>query len=117
MCIRDSVTTDKDAAAETTKAETSAEAGETKAEAGDSAASDEQITLKVIDWSDSTKARREEFHKKFMEEMCIRDRSCPYRCRQTSRTGSAPESGLFSSVPASWTDARTHYNRCLPAIC
>lgn len=62
------VTTDKDAAAETTKAETSAEAGETKAEAGDSAASDEQITLKVIDWSDSTKARREEFHKKFMEE-------------------------------------------------
>ena len=62
------VTTDKDAAAETTKTETSAEAGETKAEAGESAASDEQITLKVIDWSDSTKARREEFHKKFMEE-------------------------------------------------
>lgn len=62
------VTTDKDAAAETTKTETSAEAGETKAEAGESTASDEQITLKVIDWSDSTKARREEFHKKFMEE-------------------------------------------------
>lgn len=29
---------------------------------------DEKVTLKVIDWSDSTKVRREAFHKKFMEE-------------------------------------------------
>lgn len=31
-------------------------------------ASDEKVTLKIIDWSDSTKERREAFHKKFMEE-------------------------------------------------
>ncbi len=29
---------------------------------------DEKVTLKIIDWSDSTKERREAFHKKFMEE-------------------------------------------------
>lgn len=59
------VTTDKEAAAETTaKAETTAEAGKET----EGASSDEVITLKIIDWSDSTKARREEFHKKFMEE-------------------------------------------------
>ncbi len=59
------VTTDKEAAAETTaKAETTAEAGKET----EGASSDEAITLKIIDWSDSTKARREEFHKKFMEE-------------------------------------------------
>ena len=68
------VTTDKEAAAETTaKAETTAEAGKET----EGTSSDEAITLKIIDWSDSTKARREEFHKKFMEEnpnkMCIRD--------------------------------------------
>lgn len=28
----------------------------------------EKITLRVVDWSDSTKLQREEFHKKFMEE-------------------------------------------------
>ena len=59
------LTTDKEAAAETTaKAETTAEAGKET----EGASSDEAITLKIIDWSDSTKARREEFHKKFMEE-------------------------------------------------
>lgn len=30
--------------------------------------SDEKVILRVVDWSDSTKVRREEFHKKFMEE-------------------------------------------------
>lgn len=30
--------------------------------------SDEKVTLKIIDWSDSTKERREVFNKKFMEE-------------------------------------------------
>lgn len=30
--------------------------------------SDEKVTLKIIDWSDSTKARREVFNQKFMEE-------------------------------------------------
>lgn len=29
---------------------------------------DEQVVLQVIDWSDSTKVRREAFHEKFMEE-------------------------------------------------
>ena len=29
---------------------------------------DEQVTLRVVDWSDSTKVRREAFHQKFMEE-------------------------------------------------
>lgn len=53
-----------------TAAESSQAAESTKAgsEASGQESSDEPITLKVIDWSDSTKARREEFHKKFMEE-------------------------------------------------
>ena len=30
--------------------------------------SDEKVTLKIVDWSDSTKIRREEFNEKFMKE-------------------------------------------------
>lgn len=61
------VSTKEEAAASTeaSKTESSAEAG-TETQSGGT--SGEPITLKVIDWSDSTKARREEFHKKFMEE-------------------------------------------------
>lgn len=44
---------------------TDANATEETQVAGDS---DEKITLKVVDWSDSTKIQRDEFHKKFMEE-------------------------------------------------
>lgn len=56
------VTTDKNAgqaAPETTRA------AETEAVV---TSSDEKVTLKIVDWSDSTKERREAFHKKFMEE-------------------------------------------------
>ena len=52
----------KDDAAVTT-AQTTTAAGETVA-----TKEGEKVTLKVVDWSDSTKERREAFHKKFMEE-------------------------------------------------
>ena len=45
-------------------AQTSAQVGESKT----SENMDEKIVLKVVDWSDSTKERREAFNKKFMEE-------------------------------------------------
>jgi multiple sugar transport system substrate-binding protein len=39
-----------------------------KGQAGTGASDKEEIVLKIVDWSDSTKARREAFHTKFMEE-------------------------------------------------
>lgn len=52
--------------AATTAAETAArKEGE---DASKTASSDEPVTLKIIDWSDSTKDRRELYNKKFMEE-------------------------------------------------
>jgi len=45
---------------ETAKEETANEVVET--------GKDEKVTLKIVDWSDSTKVRREAFHQKFMEE-------------------------------------------------
>lgn len=41
---------------------------ETAAGTAAETAKDEKVTLKVVDWSDSTKERREAFHKKFMED-------------------------------------------------
>jgi len=56
------VVTDKESVSET------AAKGETAAGNKTEGAASDEITLKIIDWSDSTKVRREEFHKKFMEE-------------------------------------------------
>lgn len=39
-----------------------------KQEGGDTTNSNEPVTLQIIDWSDSTKVRREAYNKKFMEE-------------------------------------------------
>lgn len=58
------VTNGADKAEETVK-QTEAPAEEAAPVVTDDA---EQVTLKVVDWSDSTKARREAFHEKFMEE-------------------------------------------------
>ena len=37
------------------------------------AESDEKITLRIVDWSDSSLVRREEFNKKYMEDHRIHD--------------------------------------------
>lgn len=50
---------------ETTAAKTEAAAPESSAA---EAAADENITLRIVDWSDSSLARREEFNKKYMED-------------------------------------------------
>ena len=43
-------------------------ANQDKGQSNKDASGDEEIVLKVVDWSDSTKVRREAFHEKFMEE-------------------------------------------------
>lgn len=55
---------------EKTETQTEGTAGEnSKADSGSTASSgsDEKITLRIVDWSDSSMARREEFNKKYME--------------------------------------------------
>ncbi len=63
-CAMPSVGTDGE---ETTAAATTAQQAESS-EQQTSASGDEEIVLQVVDWSDSSKAWRDEFHQKFMEE-------------------------------------------------
>lgn len=60
--------TDGDSApAKSTEQTTKTAGGETEAKT-ETKTGDEQITLRIVDWSDSSMARREEFNKKYMED-------------------------------------------------